>query len=172
MSAISATVQMYGGLWCFRDSEFDNKYYLTAKQKPSPIDNAFDRAYFNSLFDKQTVNLSLKAFLATEQRIPGLGNGVLQDILWNAYLHPKRKISTLADSEKEALFNAIKSTLGDMTRFGGRDTEQDLFGNSGGYKTILSKNNLGMPCPACGGMIKKENYMGGSIYFCGGCQKV
>jgi formamidopyrimidine-DNA glycosylase len=43
--------------------------------------------------------LSLKAALATEQRIPGLGNGSLQDILWQAHLHPKRKTNTLSDEE-------------------------------------------------------------------------
>lgn|GEM_PF-2077218 len=39
-----------------------------------------------------------KAFLATEQRIPGLGNGVLQDILWTARIHPKLHKCALARS--------------------------------------------------------------------------
>lgn len=52
--------------------------------------------------------LSVKAVLATEQRIPGLGNGVLQDILFNAKINPKRKIGSLADFEKSSLLQAIK----------------------------------------------------------------
>lgn len=106
--------------------------------------------------------LSIKAFLATEQRIPGLGNGVLQDILWKAKIHPKRKINTLKDENKEVLYSKIKAVLSKMAELGGRDTEKDLHGNNGGYKTMMSKNNIGSFFISCGGIIKKENYLGGS----------
>ena len=53
---------------------------------------------------------------------------------------------------------------------GGRDVERDLYGNPGGYKTILSKNTLNNPCPRCGSEIVKQAYLGGSVYFCTGCQ--
>ena len=59
-----------------------------------------------------------------------------------------------------------------MTDLGGRDTEKDFFGNTGGYKTILSKNTVQNPCPDCGGAIFKEAYMGGAVYFCPVCQKL
>jgi formamidopyrimidine-DNA glycosylase len=58
-----------------------------------------------------------------------------------------------------------------MADQGGRDTEMDLFGCPGGYKTILSKFTVDKPCLVCGTVIKKEPFMGGSIYYCGGCQK-
>jgi len=57
-----------------------------------------------------------------------------------------------------------------MVLGGGRDTESDLFGHWGGYKTKLSKANKAMVCPVCGGAVRKENYMGGSIYYCENCQ--
>jgi len=170
-TAISASVQMYGGLWCFKQGEFHNPYYDAAKSKPSPLSDEFDRAYFDRLITSSDVQkLSAKAFLATEQRIPGLGNGVLQDVLFNAKIHPKKKVNTLSEKDKQVLFNAIKSTLSTMIAQGGRDTELDIFGHSGGYKTILSKNTVNKPCPVCGMMIRKEAYMGGSIYFCESCQ--
>ena len=74
------TVAMYGGINAFRDT-LDNPYYLGALSKPSPLGDGFDAAYFDRLVAGAKPNLSAKAFLATEQRIPGLGNGVLQDIL-------------------------------------------------------------------------------------------
>lgn len=119
-----------------------------------------------------TDKLSVKAFLATEQRIPGLGNGVLQDILYNARLHPKRKMKDLHKEEIDKLFHAIKTTLLKMIEQGGRDTETDLFGNKGGYITKMSKNTVDKPCPSCNEPIQKENYLGGSIYFCSQCQKL
>ncbi len=172
-TSLSAFVQMYGGLWCFREGEFDNRYYSLAKAKPSPLTADFSEAYFTQLISVPEVQiLSAKAFLATEQRIPGLGNGVLQDILFNARIHPKKKVGLLTEKEKPGLFCAVKTTLKEMCDRGGRDTEKDLYGNPGGYKTILSKNTVGTPCPACGKIIEKAAYLGGSIYYCAGCQKI
>ncbi|MDD2619805.1 MAG: endonuclease VIII [Syntrophomonadaceae bacterium] len=172
-SALSASVQMYGGLGAFTEGELDNPYYIVAREKPSPLSNQFDESYFKQLISLPEVQkLSAKAFLATEQRIPGLGNGVLQDILYNAQIHPKKKINALAEVEKENLYKSIKETLAAMAVQGGRDTEKDIFGCSGGYKTKMSKNTAGKACLLCGSNIKKENYMGGSIYYCEGCQRI
>ena len=171
-SAVSCTVQMWGGLLCFKANETgEPPDYHIAKNKPSPLSVEFDRAYFDSLFDENSMNRSAKAFLATEQRIPGLGNGVLQDILWTAKIHPKQKIDCLSRKEISQMYRSVKSVLQNMTNQGGRDTEHDLFGCPGGYQTILSKNTVGKPCPVCGTLIRKEPYMGGSIYVCEGCQK-
>jgi formamidopyrimidine-DNA glycosylase len=170
-SAISISIQMYGGIGSFPEGELDNPYYQAAKEKPSPLSPAFDAAYFNRIISAPEVQkLSLKALLATEQRIPGIGNGVLQDILFNAKMHPKKKVDTLSEQEKAALYTAVTGTLSAMAKQGGRDTELDLFGQSGGYQTILSKNTANKPCPVCGTIIRKEAYMGGSIYYCEKCQ--
>jgi formamidopyrimidine-DNA glycosylase len=172
-TALSASVQMYGGMWCFKEGDYHNPYYEVAKAKPSPLSAEFDWPYFNRLIASPEVqNLSAKALLATEQRIPGLGNGVLQDILFNARIHPKLKVSMLGDADRKRLFQSVKSTLKEMADQGGRDATNDLFGKPGGYKTKLSQFAMGKPCPVCGGVIVKQPYMGGSIYFCMGCQKL
>ena len=172
-AALSATVQMWGCMLCFEKGTSDGlKDYALARERPSPLDPAFDRAAFDGLFGEETGKLSAKAFLATEQRIPGLGNGVLQDILWTARIHPKRKMATLSAAETQGMFDAVKAVLADMVRGGGRDTERDLFGQPGGYRTVLSKNTVGKPCPKCGTTIVKEPYLGGAIYYCGGCQRL
>ncbi len=170
-SALSVSIQMYGGMGAFLDGELDNVYYRVAKEKPSPLSPEFNEAYFNRLvFAPDARQLTLKAFLATKQRIPGLGNGVLQDILFNAKMHPKKKVNTLSEKDIEALFISIQTTLSAMVSRGGRDTELDLFGRPGGYRTILCKDTVNKPCPVCGTAIKKEAYMGGSIYYCQNCQ--
>ena len=172
-TALVCTIQMYGGLWAFHESELDkinNIYYLGAKAKPSPLTEQFDREYFRSLRTEGSGKLSAKAFLATGQRIPGLGNGVLQDILYLSGIHPKRKMSAVSDEEYDRLFDTIKETLRKMADQGGRDTEKDLFGNPGGYQTLLSKKTVWTPCMKCGYELRKENYMGGTIYYCEHCQ--
>jgi formamidopyrimidine-DNA glycosylase len=169
-SSVACTVAMYGGIWAYKGN-FENKYYLLSSKSISPLDNTFDEKYFNQIILNVEKDLSTKALLATEQRIPGIGNGVLQDILFNAGIHPKRKKSKLSDFEKAELFHSLKVTLQSMTDKGGRDTEKDFFGQIGGYKTILSKNTVGKPCPNCGDTIVKEAYLGGAVYYCKTCQK-
>lgn len=170
-SALSSSVRMYGWLLCSAEGTSLNSHHKIARCRPSPLSDAFDWKHFNDLLKPAGIRrLSAKTFLATEQRIPGLGNGVLQDILYNARIHPKRKLHTLAARDIEHLFRSVKVTLEEMTLLGGRDTEKDLFGQAGGYKTRLSRNTCGKPCGVCGSVIKKASYLGGSIYFCESCQ--
>jgi len=169
-SILVSSVQMYGAVLAFKEETNDNKYYLIAKEKPSPLNDNFNIIYFNTLRTKESDKLSVKAFLATQQRIPGIGNGVLQDILFHARIHPKRKMGPITEKEYINMFHAVKETLAEMTRLGGRDTEKDLFGSAGGYKTVLSKNTVWKPCPVCGTAIQKASYLGGVIYWCPVCQ--
>jgi formamidopyrimidine-DNA glycosylase len=168
-SYIVFTVAMYGAIYVY-SGILDNPYYQGSINSISPLNKAFNEKFFEGIFQRIKKDMSVKAFLATEQRIPGLGNGVLQDILFNARMNPKRKISTLSDSDKSVLFNSLKNTLKQMYDEGGRDTEKDILGKSGGYKTILSKNTYANPCPVCGDRIVKEAYLGGSVYYCPTCQ--
>lgn len=170
-SVLCLTVRMYGGILCFLPGEQVILHYEQARDALSPLGAAFDWDYFSGLLAPQEMDkLSAKAFLATEQRIPGLGNGCLQDILYNAGIHPKRRMGTLNEKERKELFHSVKTTLAEMTARGGRDTEPDLFGNPGGYHSLCSKNTVGQPCGRCGSLISKEAYMGGSVYFCPVCQ--
>lgn len=170
-SFLAFTVAMYGAIYAFR-GEFDNPYYQGSIHKLNPLDERFDEAYFEQMIGGLKKDLSAKALLATEQRIPGLGNGVVQDILFNAGIHPKRKVSTLSDLEKTDLLYSMKGTLSGMTESGGRNTEKDFFGNWGGYKVLLSKNTYKDPCPNCGHEIVREAYLGGTVYYCRECQKL
>lgn len=169
-SGLYCTVRMYGGMMIYPDGKTDNKYYMVSRDKPSPLTDEFDRCYFQSIIDECEDNLSAKALLATEQRIPGLGNGVLQDILFNAAIHPQKKLEALGDDDLDTLFDSVKATLVRMTEQHGRDVEKDLYGKPGGYKTILSNKTKDEPCPNCGHLIVKKAYLGGNVYFCPHCQ--
>lgn len=168
-SALAFTVAMYGGI-ILHGGDYDNEYYLKSRAALSPFDAGF-RELFDRRLAESKPNLSAKAFLATEQRFPGIGNGVSQDILFAAGLSPKRKLCTMDAADTERLYRAVIDVLGEMTRLGGRDTEKDIYGRPGGYATRMSKNSLASGCPVCGGEVVKESYLGGSVYYCPGCQR-
>ena len=71
-SFLAFTVSMYGSIYAFK-GEFDNPYYQGSIHKLCPLDERFDKAYFISLIRNLKKDISAKALLATEQRIPGLG---------------------------------------------------------------------------------------------------
>lgn len=166
--ALAFTVAMYGGL-ILHDDGYDDEYYRKSRAAADPLSKVFAGRYWMAL-EAANPKLSAKAFLATEQRFPGLGNGVLQDILFRAKIHPRRKLESMSGEEKAGLLAAAAAVLGEMEAAGGRDTEKDIYGNPGQYRTIMSKSGLKSGCPACGGAIAKAAYLGGSVYYCPRCQ--
>lgn len=170
-SAMSCSVQMYAAIGIFPLGQCDEPYYISSSTKVGPLDQGFTYEYFKGLYEPDGKKLTTKAFLATEQRIPGLGNGVLQDILWEAALDPRCDMKTVSEEEMQRLYQAVREVMSKMCKAGGRNVERDLYGNAGGYITKLSKLSLGKPCLRCGQPIKKASYMGGTIYFCEQCQR-
>ena len=170
-TGIFVSIQMYGGITIFPKGECTNDYYISSSTKPNPLTDGFTFDYFMSLYPAGGKKLSAKAFLATQQRIPGLGNGVLQDILWEAGIDPRYPMQDAPEEAFRSLYDAVNQVIKAMAEQGGRDTERDLFGQKGRYITQLSKNSLNQPCTRCGYELHKTNYMGGTIYFCEHCQK-
>ncbi|MCD8071678.1 MAG: endonuclease VIII [Alistipes sp.] len=136
-SCLTAAVRMYGGFIILEDGRPEgalSDYYMCALTKPQVLSEGFTRGYFRSLAAGPGMfNKSVKALLATGQRIPGLGNGVLQDILYNAGIHPKKKVSALGPAGIDNLYDSITTTLARMASLGGRDSETDFYGRKGGY---------------------------------------
>ncbi|BBF44047.1 formamidopyrimidine-DNA glycosylase [Lachnospiraceae bacterium KM106-2] len=169
-TAIAVSIQMYGEIGVYPIDTCDDEYYLSSVSKPSPLSKKFTYSYFRGLYEDGR-KLSAKAFLATEQRIPGLGNGVLQDILWNAGIDPRFDMRKAEEKDFQNMYEAIRSILEAMCKAGGRNTERDFYSSPCGYITQLSKNSLHEPCMKCGYEIQKAAYMGGTVYFCEHCQK-
>ena len=118
----------------------------------------------------------IKGFLvATGYAIPnhiaGLGNAIVQDILFHAEISPKRKNMDILPDEREKLFKAINAIIAEAIKLGGRYDEVDHFGNKGGYIRLMDNKTADTPCTRCGTNIKKISYLGGACYICPLCQK-
>lgn len=169
-SSVVFRVQMYGGMSIYKPEENQSPYYRAAVTKPTPLEPGFTKEYFGQIVSDTSPKLSVKALLATEQRIPGLGNGCLQDLLLRAHVHPQSRLSELSSEDFDSLYESVLSTLREMTDKGGRSTEKDFYGNPGGYHAMLSAKTLAYPCMQCGGPVTRKAFLGGNIYFCGHCQ--
>ncbi len=142
---------------------------------PSVLSDDFSESFFLNLIKstdltKLQPSKSVKCFLAAKNRIPGLDNVILHEILWEAQINPKSVMSALGQDEYKRLYSAIKKVFPTVIAAGGLDTQKDIYGNFGSYITKASKHTLGKPCQRCGQPIVKEAYMGGAVYYCPNCQ--
>jgi len=168
---LTVTVQGWGSAFLLKQSEVANHPFVNLRN-PSPLSDAFTLNYFHGLFNALEPNdaRSAKYFIISKPGVLGVGNGCLQDILWRAKIHPRRRAIELSEVEQRALYNAIRETLQKMVEGGGRDGDYDLYNRPGGYRRILHSKAVGGPCPACHTPIEKASYQGGSVYFCPRCQ--
>ena len=143
-------------------------------QYSNPCPDEFSYGFFEKMIaaycESEGPKFTVKQLLATRNRFPGLDNGLLQDILWEAEVNPKSRVALLTEEDKQRLFQAIKEVPAAMIAQGGKDTDKDIYGHFGGYITHASRNTVGKPCTRCGTPIVKEAYLGGSVFYCPHCQ--
>lgn len=168
---IEFRVKMYGfiGYGMSEDLAKQWQYYRCALEAVDPLSDEFSYEHFVKVTKLDQQAGSIKQALATDQHIPGLGNGVLQDILFNARIAPKRKVATLTEPDKRKLYQAVIETLKTMVSSNGRDSHNLLDGTPGGYHAQMTSN--ASMCPICHGPLTKEAYLGGKVIYCPNCQQ-
>jgi formamidopyrimidine-DNA glycosylase len=168
---LTVTIQMWGSLQLWTREDFPSHPYA-GKRGVSPLSEAFTPQFFEGLFDSIPDGdpRAIKFFMISKPGVWGVGNGCLQDILFKAGIHPRRRTVELSPEERQALYQATRSVLGEAAALGGRDSELDLYGCAGRYHRILSSETAGLPCPVCRSTIQKISFLGGASYFCPKCQ--
>ncbi len=169
----TVTTQMWGAMELYEQGQEQYRQYIY-EMRPTPIDPEFTFEYFSVLIDQliESEKRSAKGLLTQDQLIPGLGNAIAQDILFNAKLHPRYPINLLDQSQRQQLYNVILETVAQVVEGGGRYDEFDLYNQPGGYIRLMDKNAAGRPCPVCKQKIEKIQYLGGACYFCPSCQVI
>ena len=170
-SALTGLTQMWGAFELHEAGKEQERQYIKG-MRPTPVDPEFTFDYFTTLVDelRHGKKCSVKSLLTQDQLIPGLGNAIAQDIMFNARLHPRHSLTDLIIGQCRDLYKAIADTTREVIEKGGRNDETDLFGKPGGYIRLMDNHSAGKPCPNCGGLVEKMQYLGGACYFCPQCQ--
>jgi formamidopyrimidine-DNA glycosylase len=95
----------------------------------------------------------VKAVLMDQRRIAGLGNLLVDEVLWRAGIDPERPADEVDADERRALHKAIRSTLRDLDRRGGSHT--------GDMPRVA-----GAACPRDGTPLRRRTIAGRSTYDC------
>ncbi len=143
---------------------------LTFSLGMTPLDESFTLEYFTALLSKKRGYI--KPFLLDQKNVAGIGNFYIHDILFDAGVHPMRKISSLTCEEVEALYHSMQSLLLLSIELGGSRYEKDFYGNSGKFdvkKHFRVGYNSGS-CPVCNTQVQKIRTGSTSSYVCPTCQ--
>ncbi|MDQ8187837.1 DNA-formamidopyrimidine glycosylase family protein [Pelagicoccus sp. SDUM812002] len=87
---------------------------------PQPHDRAFTRKRFHLLLQRRDKAI-VKSLLLQQELFPGVGNWMADEILWRARLKPDRRLGTLKDAERNALFKELRWVCREALRIIGKD---------------------------------------------------
>ena len=97
----------------------------------------------------------LKARLLDQQRVAGLGNLLVDEILWRMGLDPAREARSLGRSDLERLAVGIRSTVAELTERGGSHTGD-----------LHLARVRGGSCPRDGELLDRRTIGGRTTYSC------
>jgi len=147
------------------------QHKMTASLGLTPLrDPAFTQEHFERLLHGRKG--TIKSFLLNQRHVAGIGNVYIQDILFQARLHPNCKISDISTAKCRALYEAIIEQLTRAMDLGGLYMEKDLYGNPGRFKDFLVGYKTGQPCRTCGAPIEKIKTGSTASYICPKCQRM
>ncbi len=171
-----------GSALLYRDIRMFGKVYLL-----SPAEAARDRFFARLGLEPFSEEYQLEAFLARfrgrtlaakslllDQRfVAGVGNIYADEALFEAAIHPLRRVRTLRRYERKRLFRTIKDVLEKGIRFGGTSMRDYINsdGESGSFQEeLLVYGRRGEDCFLCGTEIEKIVVSQRGTHFCPACQ--
>jgi len=110
----------------------------------------------------------IKGVLSREQFLAGIGNAYADEILWQARLHPYRKVSTLSPQEIDRLYTAMNVTLRESIEKVEAAMGEDIHLKPRDFFAVHMRG--GQACPRCGGRISEITAQDRVTNFCRSCQ--
>jgi formamidopyrimidine-DNA glycosylase len=141
---------------------------------PEPLEEEFKRNGVEYLQETLSPRRAqIKPLLLDQKVVSGIGNIYVDEILYDARLHPRRKANTLSGEEWGRLHAAIIENLAAGVEHRGTTVRlyKDVLGRPGEHQNYLRVfEKQGRPCPGCEGKVVREKVGGRPTHFCPSCQ--
>lgn len=140
---------------------------------PDPFDPAFDRdAVITRIRARHT---EIKRALLDQSLISGVGNIYADEALWRARLHGTRLTEGISRAKLAELLDAVTEVMSAALEVGGTSFDAlyvNVNGQSGYFERSLNAyGREGQPCRRCGTLMRREQFMNRSSYYCPRCQR-
>jgi formamidopyrimidine-DNA glycosylase len=139
---------------------------------PEPLEDGFDAGYLPRKVGSRRAQI--KPLLLDQKVVSGIGNIYVDEILYDARIHPRRKANTITGPEWEGLYAAIRENLAAGVEHRGTTVRlyRDVLDRPGEHQDFLRVfEKHGQPCPGCGGEVVREKVGGRPSHFCPACQR-
>ena len=140
-----------GGVWLAHDRE--EAAAILGPLGPDAL--TLDRRGFRALLARRRGRV--KAALMDQRLLAGIGNLLADEALWQAGLHPARRIEDLGPEERDRLFDAIRAVL---------RTSVERFDHLPSGWLIHVRGRPEAACPRCGTPLGRTVVGGRTTYFC------
>jgi formamidopyrimidine-DNA glycosylase len=113
----------------------------------------------------------VKNVLRNQAFVAGIGNAYSDEILFAAHLRPLRRVTTLSEEERRALYEATRSVLTSAVatiKQQYAEKKHPLHKQDRSFMKIHSRNKA--VCPRCGHRVSSVHAGGDGTYYCRGCQ--
>jgi formamidopyrimidine-DNA glycosylase len=142
---------------------------------PEPLDKNFSLKEFVQRLSKKQ-NTAIKQALLDPKVISGIGNIYGDELLWEASVHPMRKVKDIKEKEFGLMFKAMQNVLKRGIDFGGDSMSdyRDIDGKRGKFQNNHNAYRLtGLACKkkGCNGKIERILIGARSAHFCNVHQK-
>jgi formamidopyrimidine-DNA glycosylase len=130
---------------------------------PSVLGEAFTTAAVGGFLARHG-RAPLKAVLLRQERFPGIGNWMADEVLWRAGLHPATPAGALDDGAVARLRRVVRKVARDAVA---------TIGDDWGYPTswlFTHRWEDGGRCPRCRRGLTRETVGGRTTCWCAGCQ--
>ena len=146
-----------GGVWLAHDRE--EVAQVIGALGPDAL--SIERSEFGERLARRRGGV--KAALMDQTFVAGVGNILADEILWQARLHPRRRIETLDEAERATLYTVVRRVLREAVR------SYDYVGRKRSWLTHV-RGIPGGTCPRCGTPLHRATVAGRTTYFCPRCQ--
>lgn len=117
---------------------------------PEVLADNFTFEWVNGFLDRRA-GAPIKAVLLMQERFPGIGNWMADEILWRARIHPATRAGRISRVKRKKLYNCLREVSADALDVIGTDWNRPpddwLFNHR--WKD-------GGRCPKTGGLLKRE----------------
>lgn len=139
---------------------------------PEPLEGEFHVEYLKEVAGSRKAQI--KPLLLDQGIVAGIGNIYVDEILYDARLHPRRKANSLSAEDWQSLYRAIRGNLSSGIAHRGTTVRlyRDVLDRPGSHQDYLRVfERQGGSCPECGGEIAREKVGGRPTHYCPSCQK-